>query len=218
MSLDRQLIVQTEEYLKDAFTRSGATQRDAASAAYRIEHSYRVANIGHTIAQKEGFDETAMVIGCLLHDVAYCRELTTPEEQRGHGRLSAQMIRTFLEELGLEREVVEDICYGIAIHVDDVAGFEGTRTAFAETISDADNIDRFDAYRLYEGLFYMKFHEMTLREKRERVESMLKQLHGLKDYHMSTPTAEQLWQERLLFSISFYQKLEAQLQNSDALN
>ena len=112
MSLDRQLIAKTEAFLKDAFT--DAMQRDAASAAYRIEHSYRVAHIGRAIAQKEGFDETAMAIGCLLHDVAYCRELITKEEQRGHGRLSAQMVRPFLDDLELSREVVEDICYGIA--------------------------------------------------------------------------------------------------------
>ena len=217
MPFDRQLIQITEEYLKDAFNQSGAEERDAASAAYRIEHSYRVANIGRIIAQKEGFDETAMVIGCLLHDVAYCRELTTPEEQRGHGRLSAKIARPFLNELGLSRELVEDICYGIAIHVDDAADFEGTRTPFAETISDADNIDRFDAYRLYEGLLYVKFHEMTLTEKRQRVAAMSKQLQSLKDYHMATQTAEQLWQERINYAISFYQKLNAQLQASDTL-
>ena len=217
MPFDRQLIQITEEYLKDAFNQSGAAERDAASAAYRIEHSYRVANIGRIIAQKEGFDETAMVIGCLLHDVAYCREFTTPEEQREHGRLSAQIARPFLNGLGLSREVVEDICYGIAIHVDDAADFEGTRTPFAETISDADNIDRFDAYRLYEGLLYVKFHEMTLTEKRQRVAAMSKQLQSLKDYHMATQTAEQLWQERINYAISFYQKLNAQLQASDTL-
>lgn len=217
MPLDRYLIQITEEYLKNAFNQSGAAERDAASATYRIEHSYRVANIGRIIAQKEGFDETAMVIGCLLHDVSYCREFTTPEEQRGHGRLSAKIARPFLNELGLSREVVEDICYGIAIHVDDTADFDGTRTPFAETISDADNIDRFDAYRLYEGLLYVKFHEMTLAEKRQRVAAMNKQLQSLKDYHMATQTAEQLWQERINYAISFYQKLNAQLQASDTL-
>ena len=208
------IIHSAEQFLKDAFAQSTISPIDAA---YRIEHSYRVANIGRTIAQREGFDETAMVIGCLLHDVAYCREFTTPEEQRGHGRLSAKIARPFLSELGLSREVVEDICYGIAIHVDDAADFDGTRTPFAETISDADNIDRFDAYRLYEGLLYVKFHEMTLAEKRQRVAAMSKQLQSLKDYHMATQTAEQLWQERINYAISFYQKLNAQLQTSDTL-
>ena len=217
MYFDSNLIAKTETFLKDTFAQSSATERDASAVAYRIEHSYRVANIGRAIAQQEGFDETAMVIGCLLHDVAYCRELTTPEEQRSHGRLSARIARPFLIEMGLDREVVEDICYGIAIHVDDVADFEGKRTAFAETISDADNIDRFDAYRLYEGLLYAKFHEMTLQEKRERVNSMRKQLQSLKEYHMATPTAQQLWEDRLNYAITFYQKLDAQLQTSDTL-
>lgn len=88
-----------------------------------------------------------MVTACLLHDIAYCQELSTPEQQKNHGRLSAQIARPFLTEIGLPIDRVNNICYGIAIHVDDVADLEGQRTAFAETISDADNIDRFDAYR-----------------------------------------------------------------------
>lgn len=211
------LITRVEQFLKDSFANSGLMANNPEAAAYRIEHSYRVANIGRMIANEEGLDETAMVIGCLLHDIAYCGELTTPEEQRDHGRLSARIARSFLQELGLSREVVEDVCYGIAIHVDDVADFEGKRTVFAETISDADNIDRFDAYRLYEGLLYAKFHEMTLQEKRERVNSMRKQLQSLKEYHMATPTAQQLWEDRLNYAITFYQKLDTQLQTSDTL-
>lgn len=96
-----------------------------------------------------------MVTACLLHDIAYCQELSTPEQQKNHGRLSAQIARPFLTEIGLPIDRVNNICYGIAIHVDDVADLEGQRTAFAETISDADNIDRFDAYRIYESVQYM---------------------------------------------------------------
>lgn len=212
------LVELTEQFLKDSFTQSGIWQKDPTAAAYRLEHSYRVANIGRAIARKEAFDETAMVIACLLHDIAYCRELATPEEQRDHGRLSAQIARPFLEELGFDRETVENICYGIAIHVDDVADFEGERTTFAETVSDADNIDRFDAYRLYEGLYYAKFHEMTLQQKRARVERMLRQLQSLKEYKMATESAALMWDEKLNDTIAFYRRLDVQLQNSDAIH
>ncbi|MBR4768695.1 MAG: HD domain-containing protein [Lachnospiraceae bacterium] len=90
--------------------------------AYRLEHTYRVANIGREIAAKEGFDETEMVIACLLHDIACC-------EQFGEGgwnelgRRSAKISRPFLQQLGFTEDRINDICYGIAIHVDEKADF-----------------------------------------------------------------------------------------------
>ena len=71
--------------------------------AYRIEHTYRVANIGRLIAVKEGFDETEMVIACLLHDVAYCEEFGE-DGWKEHGRRSAQIARPFLEECKFRTE------------------------------------------------------------------------------------------------------------------
>ena len=131
-----------------------------------------------------------------------------------HGRNSARIARTFLEELGMDEARINDICYGIAIHVDDKADFEGERTAFAESIGDADNIDRYDAYRIYEGLQYCKFSEMTFEEKKEKVASTLERLQEYKDMHFGTKTATGIWKKRILFYIEFYDKLRAQLENS----
>ena len=39
---------------------------------YRLAHSYRVANIGKEIAEKEGLNVENLIIACLLHDVSYC--------------------------------------------------------------------------------------------------------------------------------------------------
>ena len=90
-----------------------------------------------------------------------------------HGRRSAQIARIFLEKLDLTAEQINDICFGIAIHVDDQADFEWTRSAFCETVGDADNIDRFDAYRIYETLQNQNFSAMKLPEKGEIVHQML---------------------------------------------
>lgn len=215
MELNRHIVELAESFLHEAFAQSDQP-RDAN--AYRLEHSYRVANIGRRIAEKEGLDETCMVIACLLHDIAYCRELKTPEEQRGHGRISAQLARPFLQTLELSEEQVNDICYAIAIHVDDEADFEWHRSVFAETVSDADNIDRFDAYRIYEGLNYVDFQGMTLREKRNRVDSMLEQLKKLQSFPMATETAAAIWQQRLAYFISFYERLNRQLADSDMIH
>ena len=210
-------ITKTEAFLKDTFTASTYLQSHPADRDYRLAHSYRVANIAKTIAEAEGFDATCGVIAGLLHDIAYCEEMATSEAWKNHGRRSAAIARPFLESLGLSADAVNEICYGIAIHVDDEADFQWERTPFCETVGDADNIDRFDAYRIYETLEYIRFSEMPLAEKREKVVSTLEKLTGLKEMKLGTATAKELWLQRLDYYIGFYEKLKAQLDRSTAI-
>ena len=119
-----------------------------------------------------------------------------------------------MRSLGLSADAVNEICYGIAIHVDDEADFEWERTPFCETVGDADNIDRFDAYRIYETLEYLKFSKMNLADKREKVESTIEKLNRFKEMKLGTATAQRMWKERLEYYISFYEKLKQQLANS----
>ena len=114
-----------KEFLFNKFNESEYFSDKEAEKNYRFEHSVRVANIGKEIAEKESLDTDAMVIACLLHDISYINEFKTREEARNHGRYSARIARQFLEEIGMEQEIIEDICYGIAIHVDDEADFPG---------------------------------------------------------------------------------------------
>ena len=73
------MVKKTEEFLKQKFEDAAFLNKHPDAKAYRIEHTYRVANIGREIAVKEGFDETEMVIACLLHDV--CEDCgVKPEE------------------------------------------------------------------------------------------------------------------------------------------
>ena len=127
------------------------------------------------------------------------------------------MAREFLQQQAVGESQINDICYAIAIHVDDESDFQWQRTTFSEIVSDADNIDRFDVYRIYEGLHYVQFEAMTLEEKCQRVDSMLAQLEKLKDFPMSTATAKTLWLEKLEYYIGFYQKLQQQLSISKNL-
>ena len=215
--MNKELIAQTESFLKDTFAESSYLQANSTEAAYRLEHSYRVANIAKAIAEAEGFDVTNAVIAGLLHDIAYCEEMVTREDRMDHGRRSAAIARPFLEALGLPTDVVNDICYGIAIHVDDEADFQWERTPFCETVGDADNIDRFDAYRIYETLEYLSFSEMNLADKREKVASTIEKLNRFKEMKLGTATAKNLWIQRLDYYIGFYEKLKAQLDNSTAV-
>lgn len=213
--MNKELINKTEFFLKEIFENSEFLNAHPSDKEYRLQHSYRVANIGKQIAEAEGFDVTETVIACLLHDISYCETFSDFEKDwKNHGRSAARIARPFLEGLGLETERINDICYGIAIHVDDEADFEWERTPFAETVGDADNIDRFDVYRIYETLQHCKFSEMSFAEKQDKVDSMLQRLRELMDMKLATKTAEAIWKERLIFYISFYEKLKEQLANS----
>ena len=134
-----------------------------------------------------------------------------------HGRRSAAIARPFLESLGLPADAVNEICYGIAIHVDDEADFEWERTRFCETVGDADNIDRFDVYRIYESLQWMQFSEMPLEQKKSQVDSIIEKLTKYKDMKLGTPTAKELWIQRLDYQLDFYARLKAQLENSTTI-
>lgn len=215
--MNREFVSRTETFLRETFAASGYLQAHPAERDYRLEHSYRVANIAKRIAEKEGFSVADAVLAGLLHDVAYCEEMVSREDWKNHGRRSAAIARPFLETLGLAPEWVNAICYGIAIHVDGQADFEGERTAFSETVGDADNIDRFDAYRIYETLQTQKFNELPLPEKREKVTAALEKLNRFRELPFGTPTARALWLERLDYYISFYEKLNEQLVNSTAV-
>lgn len=215
--MNKELVEKTEAFLKETFTESTYLQSVPSEAAYRLEHSYRVANIAKGIAEKEGFDVTDAVIAGLLHDIAYCEEMVTNDDRRNHGRRGAEIARPFLESLGLSADRINAICYGIAIHVDDTSSFEWERTPFSETVGDADNIDRFDVYRIYEILQLQKFSEMTLLQKKERVDTALNRMRSLREMKLGTPTAQTLWLQRLDYYISFYEKLKLQLANSNEI-
>ena len=211
------MIVKTEAFLKETFTASPYLQANPTERDYRLEHSYRVANIAKAIAQAEGMDVTHAVIAGLLHDISYCEEMVTREDRLNHGRRSAAIARPFLESLGLSADAVNEICYGIAIHVDDEADFAWERTPFCETVGDADNIDRFDVYRIYESLQWIQFSEMPLDKKRSQVDSILEKLTRYKKMKLGTDTAKKLWLERLDYQLSFYEKLKAQLEGSSVV-
>ena len=215
--MNTEIIKKTEVFLKEAFAASDYLQNHPTDRDYRLEHSYRVANIAKTIAEAEGFDVTYAVIAGLLHDIAYREEMVTREDWMNHGRRSAAIARPFLESLGLSADAVNEICYGIAIHVDDEADFEWERTPFCETIGDADNIDRFDAYRIYETLECLKFSEMNFADKQQKVVSTIDRLTKYKDMELGTATARNLWIRRLDYYIGFYEKLKAQLENSTTI-
>lgn len=209
----------TAKFLKDELSKMiELFPEEKRAIEYRYEHSLRVASIALDIAKKEGLDEDRCYIGALLHDLGYSVPYDNPKDYVNHGRIGAKLARPFLESLGYSEEEVNEICYGIAIHVDDKADFEGKRTALAVTIGDADNIDRYDAFRIYDRLTWVDYKNLSLEKQREHVDTALKSLNQYLDYECATRTATLMWKEKISFQLEFYNRLKKQIENSTVKN
>lgn len=202
------------DFLISNYSKSEYFKRKPWSMEYRINHCIRTANIGREIARKEGMNEEALAIGCLLHDISYALDFNTKEDMINHGRTSAKMVRPFLEELGYNQEIINNICYGIAIHVDDKADFEGTLNPFSYSIVASDLIDRYDTYRIYDNMEHIHFDKLSLEEQLEYVTKQLKLLKKAKLANFMTKTANEMWIDKISFQIKYFNRLLKQLQNS----
>ena len=213
--MDATRLVKTADFLKTELSKMAFYKDNTQRMAdYRIEHSYRVANIGAGIARAEGLDVEKTFLACLLHDIGYAVDYDTEGGYREHGRIGARIARPFLLSLGYSAKDVNEMCYGIAIHVDDKADFEGERTPLALTVGDADNIDRFDAYRLYEGLHFRNYTDLSLEEQQAYIQKALSRLPTLREMPCGTGTGEALWKEKIDYQIGFHQRLLHQIETS----
>ena len=79
---------------------------------------------------------------------------------------------------------------------------------------DADNIDRFDAYRIYEGLEFMKFSEMPLAEQIAFTDKRISKLKQFREYPYGTKTADKMWHEKVDFQLEYFNRLKNQLESS----
>lgn len=208
----------TLAYLNQKFDDSDFFKANADQKKYRYEHTLRVANIGKGIAIKEGFNEEAMIIACLLHDISYCNEFSSYEDWLNHGRDASRMVKEFITSLGFNEETKNDILYGIAIHVDDKADFEGLKTPFAACIGDADNIDRFDAYRIYETLKNDKFDQLSFEKQDEMCTKRINKLQEYMKLEFATKTSTEMMREKIEFQLQFYRRLKNQLDNSKSIS
>lgn len=192
--------------------------RENIKDTYRLAHSYRVANIGKTIAENEGLNVEDTIIACLLHDIAYCDEFKSEEDWKNHGRKSARIVREFLKDCDFSEQRIHDICFAIAIHVDLKADFEGEYTPFTLTVQEADNIDRLDAYRLYETLESIQFSKRSLSIQIQYVDEMIQTLNEYLTYDLSTVTAVVMWKSRIQFQLDYYNRLKNQFNISEKIS
>jgi uncharacterized protein len=128
------------------------------------------------------------------------------DDYKNHGRKGAEIARPFLDTLNYPPEIIENICYSIAVHVDGEAGFDHPETIEARCVTDADNIDRFSAYRILQWCVPDMHQFPKLNEKlTQRVET-------LKEYRsramiLETVTGDRLFKQQLDRQIDFFEAL-----------
>jgi uncharacterized protein len=172
-----------------------------AGPIYRWQHTLRVSHYGRQIAEEEGANVELCAAACLLHDV----EWFSDRESSNHGRIAAEAIRPFLEQVGYPPEEVDNICYSVAVHVDGKAGYEHEHTLEARVVSDADNIDRFGAYRILQWCVGEMDDLDSLAEK------LRKRLVRLEEYLnrdvLETPTGNRLFKEQVRQQVEFFRRI-----------
>lgn len=170
---------------------------------YRWEHTQRVANYGKLLAEAEGADIEVVTAACLLHDVAH---FESGQNYKNHGRIGAKISRPFLESLDYTAEQIDNICYSIAVHVDGKSDFEHPETLEARCATDADNIDRFSAFRILQFCTPEIHHFPKLNEK------LIARVETLKEYRaramlLETVTGDRLFKQQLDRQIDFFEAL-----------
>lgn len=177
-------------YLKTSAARNPENNPDPS---YRWLHTLRVSRYGKVIAESEGAEVELVVAACLLHDVARFDHGKT----RDHGRLGAQIARPHLLETGYTPSECDIICTAVAEHVD----VPEPQSRTSKILSDADNVDRFGAYRLAQQLY------CGGADYAQRLEQGQKRLQQLRDYRqqvlMLTPSGQVLFNEKLDFQIAY---------------
>ncbi len=185
-----------------AHLQAAARQREtpAAELDYRWKHTLRVCHYGRQLAEAEGADVELTLAACLLHDVGVFEEGDWPD----HGRVGARLSRPFLQTL-YSHDQVENICYSVALHADDRADFEHPPTVESKVVTDADNIDRFDVYRL------LIFCQPDINDFDRLVDKARQRKAHLEDYRrrqiMTTRSGNEMFNRQLDYQIGFFDAL-----------
>lgn len=203
------IIESAQQYVKQRLLSGLAPEQ----GYYRYTHTLRVAQIGREIAQSEGLDAEMVVLSCLLHDVGYV-DCKCQQDFEDHGRLSAQIAEAFLLSEGYDPVKTESICYGIRVHTQEEEARIRKANALEETVSDADNIDRFDSYRLYKMLQADALDRHSCRENAELAGKREERVRFLRSLPFATATARKLWNEKLDLWEAFYGQLKVQMETT----
>jgi uncharacterized protein len=203
----QQVAQYAEQHIRLSAEQSG-DQHPYAGPDYRWQHTLRVTRFGQQIAEAEGANVELVMAACLLHDSEWFSDLNGGRESSEHGRLAASQIRLFLEQVGYSPDEVDNICYSVAVHVDGNAGYDHPHTLEARVTSDADNVDRFGAFRV------LMWCAGDMDNYDALIAKLTARIQRLQDYRqrqvLETPTGNRLFNQQLDLQIDFFQKLVAE--------
>jgi len=90
-------------------------------------------------------------------------------------------------------------------------------TVFALSIGDADDVDRFDAYRIYDAMEYADFRNLKIEDKRQWLREKLDWISWRLGEKSGTETARRMIAERLLYQRQYYEKVLEQMARSETM-
>ena len=200
---------------------------DRAALLYRYEHCLRVAHIGRVVAEAEGLDADLLELACLLHDIGkYDAQVAVD-----HGRRGSQIARPILESLSLTPAAVDEICQGIAMHVDgrwnydpaspDYPGadmFDSGPSILARSVGDCDNVDRYSLLRIHGTMSWARFSEKTTPEALAWIDGYLDVISSERRYECSTATAQALWMAALDDHETYFSRLADVMATADRID
>lgn len=194
------------KFLEESFNKSPRYKNNPTLGKEKVEHSLRVSHYASIIAKKEGLDEETLVLGGILHDISYGNlfEEMSPDWY-DHGRNATLMSKAFIEGLPLTEKQKEDILYAIAIHVDFKSNVKGETNILTLSLTDADILDQFSPFRLYDALHKNDFFKMTLNEQNDFCHKQIKRLKERATHKFVTKIAKALCEKMLSFHLSFYE-------------
>ena len=205
-SSGRERIDRITSYVEAQYRRSAEEQEwhPVFSAAYRWEHTLRVAQYGKAIAAGEGLDCEHAVVACLLHDIAYFFE-NTDRDWKDHGRMGAEIARPVLLDAGFSEAETSEICYAIAVHVDGEPDVPHPHTQLADLVSDSDNVDRFSAYRC---ALWCQTEQDDFQAMAEMLRGRIERLRQYaKKNPLDTATGQRLFAKKVDLQLTFFQSV-----------
>ncbi|MCR5754708.1 MAG: HAD-IA family hydrolase [Acetatifactor sp.] len=194
------IIGETKAFLYDML----APTPDRGDMLYRYEHSIRVAENGIRIAKAESLPLETLTIACLLHDVGY-REIEHFEDLHYHAFVSSEIARIYLDNIGYDAELSEEIVKGVARH-SLTDNLPDDMTPFQMSVRDSDDIDRFDIFRTAMAAGDC-VHEKTNSEIIESCNAAIEKAKWVMSLKRGTKTAKQMMDANLEKRISILEDI-----------
>jgi uncharacterized protein len=201
------MIQETIEFVKETLKPS----ENNYAMLYRFEHTLRTAVIGKKIAIEEQLPIEPLIIGCLLHDIGYCKA-----EWEKHAEFGEKIAKEYLEKINYPKEFKESICKGILIHDGVLSRIDSIPTPFELSIRDADDIDRFDAMRMGLGAESI-IGENPVNVIIDNCTNRIKNLEFLLQHECATKTANRLWQAKITDQLDYFNRLQVQMNSTNQL-